>query len=201
MSKKIMLAVLTILLIATCLWSMRQKVYQFIVTSHVNEALSGFALMDLQGHAIRSSEFEDKVLFLDFWSTWCGACLQSFPEFQSVYENYRANPNVVFLAVNMGQDGDTPEKVREFINVHRYTFPVAYDEGSKLTDRYEVKYLPTVLIVDQAGTIRLRHIGYSKTLENYSLLLSKHIDELLNHGPDKPESNKKNAHKDGQHQN
>ncbi len=179
MSKRIMLYVLAILLIVTGLWAMRQKVYQFIVTSHVNEVLSGFALMDLQGNAIRSSEFKDKVLVLDFWSTWCGACLQSFPEFQSVYEKYRANPNVVFLAVNMGRDGDSPEKVREFINAHRYTFPVAYDEESKFTERFEVKYLPTVLIVDQAGTIRLRHIGYSKKLENYSLLLSKHIDELL----------------------
>lgn len=181
MSKKIMLAVLTILLIATCLWSMRQKVYQFIVTSHMNEELSGFALMDLQDNAIRSSEIRDKILVLDFWTTWCGACLQSFPEFQSVYEKYRANPNVVFLAVNMGRDGDSPEKVRDFINAQRYTFPIAYDEGSKLTDRFAVKYLPTVLIVDQAGTIRLRHIGYSKTLENYSALLSEHINELLSH--------------------
>jgi len=179
MSKKIILAVLTILLIAIGLWAMRQKVYQFIVTSHVNEELSGFALMDLQGNAIRSSTLKHKILVLDFWSTWCGACLQSFPEFQSAYEKYRANPSVVFLAVNMSRDGDTPEKVREFINAHRYTFPVAYDEGSKLSDRFEVKYLPTVLIVDRAGNIRLRHIGYSKTLENYSALLSEHIDELL----------------------
>lgn len=181
MSKRITFSVLATLLIAAGLWAMRQKIYQFIVTSHVNEALSGFALKDLQGNAIRSSALGDKVLVLDFWSTWCGACLQSFPEFQSVYEKYRANPDIVFLAVNMGRDGDTPEKVREFIKEHRYTFPVAYDEGSKLTDRFEVKYLPTVLIVDQAGTIRLRHIGYSKTLENYRLLLSKHIDALLTH--------------------
>ncbi len=79
----------------------------------------------------------------------------------------------------MGRDGDSPEKVQEFINAHRYTFPVAYDERPKFTDRFEVNYLPTVLIVNQTGTIRLRHIGYSKELENYSLLLSKHIDELL----------------------
>jgi thiol-disulfide isomerase/thioredoxin len=201
MSKRIILSVLTIMFIAAGLWAMRQKVYQFIVTSHVNEELFGFALMDLQGNAIRSSALKDKILVLDFWTTWCGACLQSFPELQSVYEKYRANPNVAFLAVNMGRDGDTPEKVREFINAHRYTFPVAYDEGSKLTERFEVKYLPTVLIVDQAGTIRLRHIGYSKTLENYSALLSKHVDELLKHVPDKPKPNKNRTHKDRQHQN
>jgi thiol-disulfide isomerase/thioredoxin len=168
-----------IMLIAAGLWAMRQQAYQFIVTSHLNEEFAGFALKDLQGNAIHSSELGGKLLVLDFWTTWCGACQQSFPELQSVYEKYRANPNVVFLAVNMDRDGDTPEKVREFNNAHRYKFPIAYDEGSKLTDRFAVKYLPTVLIVDQAGTIRLRHIGYSKTLENYSSLLSKHIDELL----------------------
>jgi thiol-disulfide isomerase/thioredoxin len=172
---------------------MRQKVYQFTVTSHVNEELSGFALMDLQGNAIHSSTLKHKILVLDFWSTWCGACLQSFPDFQSVYEKYRVNPNVVFVAVNMGRDGDTPEKVREFMNEYRYTFPVAYDEGARLSARFEVKYLPTLLIVDQAGIIRLRHIGFSKTLENYALLLSKHINELLHHGPDKPEPSKKST--------
>jgi thiol-disulfide isomerase/thioredoxin len=184
MSKKIMLSVLAIMFIAAALWAARHKAYQFIVTSHLNEEFSAFAVKDLQGNLIHSSELKHKILVLDFWSSWCGACLQSFPELQSAYEKYRKNPNVAFLAVNMGRDGDTLERVREFINERRYTFPVAYDDGSQLSDRFEVKYLPTVLIVDQAGKIRLRHIGYSKTLEDYSLLLSKHIDELLSNGTD-----------------
>jgi thiol-disulfide isomerase/thioredoxin len=171
--------VLAVLLITAGLWFMRQNIYQILVTHHLNEVFSEFTVKDLQGSAIRSSEFKNKVLVLDFWATWCSACREAFPEFQDIYEEYREHPEVVFLAINTSRAGDTPENVRQFIDRHRYTFPVAYDEGSKLSDQLAIGYHPTLLIIDQAGKLRLRHVGYLKTLEDYRSILRKHIKEVL----------------------
>ncbi len=179
MSKRIMLFVLAVLLITAGLWFMRQKIYQILVTHHLNETFSEFTVKDLQGSAIRSSEFKNKVLVLDFWATWCSACREAFPEFQTVYEEYREHPGVVFLAINTSRAGDTPEKTQQFIDEHQYTFPVVYDEGSKLSDQLAIRYHPTLLIIDQAGKLRLRHVGYLKTLEDYQSLIRKHIKEVL----------------------
>lgn len=182
MPKMMILFVLILLLMVGGLWLMQEKIYQILVTQHVNERFPAFEVKDLQGHTVRSSEFRNKVLVLDFWTIWCGACQETLPEFQNVYEEYREHPDVVFLAINTGRGGDSLEKVQAFIEKHPYTFPVVYDEGSKLSEQLAVKYQPTLLIIDQAGQLRLRHVGYLKTFENYRSLLHEHIQGVLKSG-------------------
>jgi cytochrome c-type biogenesis protein len=96
----------------------------------LNEKIEPFELTDLDGNLIESSDFQGKVLVLDFWSTWCGVCRTAFLEFQKVYRKYKHHPEVAFLAVNTSRGDDSPERVKRFVEINSYEFPVAYDEDS-----------------------------------------------------------------------
>ena len=132
----------------------------------------------LDGNLILSADYKGKVLVLDFWTTWSGVCLKAFPDFQEVDEKFKDHPDVAFLAVNMGRK-DPIEQVRAFIGTNSYSFPMAYDEGSKTSDRFEINHLPTLLVIDKSGRIRIRHIGYSKAMEDYASRIDKYIGEFV----------------------
>ena len=170
---------LVLSVLASILWFARKNIYQRVVTSHLNEKMPGFELTDLDSSAIKLGDYQGKILVLDFWTTWCGACTRAFPDFKKLYARYENNPDVAFLAVNTSEGNDSIDKVRRFMEQNRYPFPVAYDADAVLTSRFGIKYYPTLMIIDRAGRLRIKHIGYSQSLEDYETLISKYIDELL----------------------
>ncbi len=181
--KKSTFIFLGVFLVVAAMWFSRKMIYRVVVTTHLNEKLAEFELKDLDGNLILSADYKGKVLVLDFWTTWCGVCLKAFPDFQEVYEKFKDHPDVVFLAVNMGRK-DPIEQVRAFLGTNSYSFPVAYDEGSRISDRLEIDHLPTLLVIDKSGRIRIRHIGYSKAMEDYASRIDKYIAEFV--GEDRP---------------
>jgi len=106
-------------------------------------------------------------------------CRKAFPEFQKVFDRYKDYPDVAFLAVNTSQGGDSIEKVRAFVENNKYTIRFAYDVGATVSSMLEIKYYPTLLVIDKSGNLRYKHIGFSDKLENYGLLLSNHIQQLI----------------------
>ena len=181
--KKRTIIFLGVFLVVAAMWFSRKIIYRVVVTTHLNEKLAEFELQDLDGNLILSADYKGKVLVLDFWTTWCGVCLKAFPDFQEVYEKFKDHPDVAFLALNMGRK-DPIEQVRAFIGTNSYSFPMAYDEGSRISDRLEINHLPTLLVIDKSGRIRIRHIGYSKAMEDYATRINEYIEEFV--GEDRP---------------
>ncbi|MFQ5771146.1 MAG: peroxiredoxin family protein [bacterium] len=101
------------------------------------------------------------------------------PEFQKVFAKFKENQEVVFIAVNTSQDGDSIEKVRDFVDNEHFTVPFAYDDGAKVSSMLEIKCYPTLFVIDKAGKLQFKHIGYSDSLEDYELLLSNYIAGLI----------------------
>ncbi len=166
-------------LIIAALWLLRHPIYGFFATTHPNAEMPAFELQSSDGSMIRSSELRGKILVLDFWTTWCAVCKKSFPEFQGIIAKFKNHPEVVFLAVNTGEGGDSFETALDFVKRHGYTFPFAYDPNSVLSKKMNVTNYPTVVVIDQTGKMRFRHIGYSSTFENYAALIIGKIEELL----------------------
>src|SRR5690554_335086 len=70
------------------------------VKAHVSAPAPDFVLKDLDGNTVSLKDQKDKVVILDFWATWCGPCIQSFPSMQTAIDLYKNDPNVVFLFIN-----------------------------------------------------------------------------------------------------
>lgn len=116
-----------------------------------------FRLQSLAGGETALSSFKGQPVLVNFWATWCPSCVQEMPELEAFYERHRKE-GLVLLAVNVMQR-DTPDTIADFVREKGLTFTVLLDEGSQVSQRYQVAYLPTTYFIDRRGVIRFRHVG------------------------------------------
>ncbi|WP_175635631.1 TlpA family protein disulfide reductase [Pedobacter ghigonis] len=135
----------------------------------INIPAPAFSLTNLKGETVSLASLKGKIVILDYWATWCGPCVASFPGMQKAMAKYSGNPNVVFLFVNTWQTEDNREKlVTDFIAEKKYNFNVLYDtknakDPSKfdVVSAYKVDGIPTKFIIDADGNIRFKAVGFS----------------------------------------
>src|SRR5690606_33116436 len=91
-----------------------------------------FQLRNLEGDMVSLKDLRGKVVFLDFWATWCGPCLASFPAMQQVVNTYKNREDVVFLFVNtLEREEDQQEqiaKIKELFAQKSWDLPVRSEE-------------------------------------------------------------------------
>jgi cytochrome c biogenesis protein CcmG, thiol:disulfide interchange protein DsbE len=104
---------------------------------------------------LKLGELSGKVVVVDFWATWCGPCKQSFPGLEALSKRHEGKVAVVGVSVNDEQDGIT-----EFAKELGTTFPIGWDKGHTIADRWKVATMPSSYVVDATGTVRYVHAGY-----------------------------------------
>ncbi|EGT4052597.1 cytochrome c biogenesis protein/redoxin [Clostridioides difficile] len=115
-----------------------------------------FTLTDQYGKTHKLSDYEGKVVFLNFWATWCPPCKEEMPYIEQLYKDYnKNNDDVVILGVaspNLGREGSR-EHVANFLKDQGYTFPVVLDEDGALAYQYGINAFPTTFIIDKEGYV------------------------------------------------
>ena len=117
-----------------------------------------FELTDQYGETHRLSDYKGKVIFLNFWGTWCPPCRAEMPDIQKLYEEYAAqgeDAGVVILgaaAPGMGQEG-TEEEITQFMRENGYTYPVLMDTEWEMFTWYGITSFPTTFMIDRDGNI------------------------------------------------
>lgn len=109
-----------------------------------------FTVYDLEGNAVKLSDFFGKPIVLNFWASWCGPCKSELPDFQKKYEEL--GENVQFLMINV-TDGvqETLESASSFLSSKGYTLPVYYDTTQTAGRIYRVTALPCTYFIDPEG--------------------------------------------------
>ncbi|MCK8493979.1 TlpA family protein disulfide reductase [Spirosoma sp. RP8] len=129
----------------------------------INEPAPAFSMTDLQGRTISSASLRGKVIVLDFWATWCGPCIASFPAMKQAQSKFENDSKVQFLFVNT-REGGPLQRVHNFMNRQpygSYGFTVPIDASQRVSRAYKVQGIPTKVVIDPKGRVRYRQIGYS----------------------------------------
>jgi cytochrome c biogenesis protein CcmG, thiol:disulfide interchange protein DsbE len=106
--------------------------------------------------AIDLQDFRGRVVYLDFWASWCAPCRQSFPWMQSLKDAYEKQ-GLTVIAVNLDQDRADAER---FLARFHPTFEVRFDPRGESAERFKVQGMPTSVIIDRHGVVRFTHIGF-----------------------------------------
>ncbi len=111
-----------------------------------------------QGEIVLLNQFRGKVIFLNFWATWCPPCRAEMPHIQALYEKYADDPRYAFVMLSLD---DNPEKIKEYIGKSAYTFPVFQAVGS-IPEELSSATIPTTFVISAAGRIVMRQDGMSQ---------------------------------------
>ena len=131
----------------------------------VGEEAPPLALPRIDGDTLSLADLRGKVVMLNIWATWCAPCRLEMPSMQRVYEQFR-DEGFEVMAVSVDQnpglrqpDGAVRGIVSDFVEQLGLTFPIVVDPTGGTERLYGIEALPTTLLIDRSGRIRVREVG------------------------------------------
>src|SRR5690349_10564727 len=137
------------------------------------------SLRDLDGGKVRISDYEGRIVVLNFWATWCGPCKEELPRLGNMAEGYASN-NVAFVLASIDEQKKLPA-VRDYVAQQKVTLPVWIGATVDLLEQLSgINVVPATLIIDEKGEI-VRAVNGEAREED----VREAVDWLLNgkHGP------------------
>jgi peroxiredoxin len=127
-----------------------------VQSSEVSGPAPDFTLKSNQGKNLKLSEHRGDVVLLNFWASWCGPCRQEMPELEKLQARYQ-DYGFTILGVNVEEDSSKADKVLRKTPV---SFPILYDTSNKVSKAFDVRAMPSTVMIDRDGNMRYLHKGY-----------------------------------------
>lgn len=125
-------------------------------TSVMNKPAPNFELTGLDGKSYRLSSFRGRVVFVNFWATWCIPCQTELPTF-SEFGAQQGEDGALILAVNQAETAPQISSYLEQNGIHGLT--VLLDSNLDVNTAFDIRVLPTTYVLDPAGVVRYRYVG------------------------------------------
>jgi peroxiredoxin len=121
-----------------------------------------FTLAARGGQEVSLAQYKGNVVMINFWASWCGPCRQEMPLLESIYKKYN-KMGFTLLGVNVEPDSNA---ANEWLKATPVSFPILYDRDSTVSKLYDVAGMPSTVIIDRGGKLRVVHRGYKPGDEN-----------------------------------
>ena len=120
---------------------------------YVNPVAPAFTLSDVDGKQVSLSDFKGKIVYIDFWATWCGACVEEIPYSKQLIEKFKDNPNIVFLSISFDQDVNKWKKKVKSKKLLGIQLNSPEGSSSLVMRDYNIRFIPTFLLIGKDGII------------------------------------------------
>jgi thiol-disulfide isomerase/thioredoxin len=127
-----------------------------------------FELEGSDGKIVRLSDFQGKVVILDFWATWCGPCKMEIPGYIDLYKKYN-DRGLEIIGVSLDRDGWTP--VKPFMDSYKINYPIVMGNMQVVQAYGGINSIPTTFIINRKGEVVERKIG-ARPVEYFEQMLS-----------------------------
>lgn len=164
---------LTIVLLALVmsLYSCQKK---DLTVAEIGKKAPSFSLRDVNGNLVSLSDFQGRVVVIDFWATWCGPCKESSQELERLHNSYKDRGAVV-LGISMDIGSGAAGNVKDFAGRYNLTYRMLIDDGA-VSKSYKVTNIPLTYILDKDHVIVRSLVGY---VPGYEGIISDEIERLL----------------------
>lgn len=137
-------------------------------------ALFSVSVIPAKADGLDLSAYKGKVVYLDFWASWCNPCRVSFPWMNDLQETY-GRRGLVIIAVNVDHDRELAD---EFLQANNAKFKIVYDPDGKIARQYNFKDMPTSFLIGRDGKVHYVHNGFYPNREgSYLFDVNKLLDE------------------------
>lgn len=142
----------------------------------LGRAAPEFKFMDLDGKEVTPASLKGKVAVLDVWATWCEPCRMSLPLLEKVYQQYKDNDKVTFLAVSVDQTQTEDKDVTKAFEDLKVHLPIARDPEQHTGKLLSVSSIPAMILIDAKGNVQDFEMGVQSRLD---IDLPNKLEKLL----------------------
>ncbi len=125
----------------------------------LNNPAPKFALPNSQKQIRTLSGYKGKVVFVNFWASWCAPCQEELPELNRLAGDYRGK-KVIVVAINVDQDRNAAKKLMAKLGLTTSHMEILWDAKSKVVSAYNIDAMPSSFVLDPRGVIRFSHSGF-----------------------------------------
>lgn len=133
--------------------------------ANVGDQSTDFELEDLDGKLTSLSDFKGQVVVLNFFTSWCGPCIEEAPELERFEKEYGKDVKLLII-----DRGETRDRVKKFIKKYQTTSTYLFDYNHKISKQYNVVGQPETIIIDKKGIIREHYNGPLTKEELYEMV-------------------------------
>jgi thiol-disulfide isomerase/thioredoxin len=130
-------------------------------------------LKDVNGTEVRLSDFRGKVVFLNFWTTWCPTCRIEMPSMEKLHQKFK-DKDFAMVTINLQESAS---QVKAFFKEYKLTFTALLDSTGDVGIRFRINAIPTTFILDKKGRIIAKVVGPREWDSKKSIALFKHLTD------------------------
>lgn len=116
-------------------------------------AAPDFVLVDINNNKVSLSDFRGKIVYIDFWASWCGPCVKEIPSSKKLQESFKDNPSIVFINISFDHDTSQWKKIIKAKKMTGIQLLSPKGKESNILYNYNVQTIPRTYIIGKNGTI------------------------------------------------